>query len=101
MESATSIDITLPHPCPHAGENVRRCEALSKEIATLAGHLNAANRRFLKLIAEFDTRKGWNAEGCQSCAHWLNWKCGISVTDAREKGGRADAPEALPKLPQA
>jgi hypothetical protein len=98
MESAKSSDITLPHPFPQAGENADRCEALSKEIATLAGHLNAAHHRFLKLIAEFDTRKGWNAEGCQSCAHWLNWKCGIAMGAAREKVRAAHALETLPKI---
>ncbi|MFL6551656.1 MAG: hypothetical protein ACJ8OJ_23410, partial [Povalibacter sp.] len=46
--------------------------ALADEITLLSGHLNAANHRLLTLIAEFDTRDGWNAEGCQSCAHWLN-----------------------------
>ena len=46
-------------------------------ITTLAGHLNAAHARFLALIAELDRRKGWAEWGVKSCAHWLNWKCGI------------------------
>ncbi len=49
---------------------------LGNEITLLAGQINAANYRFLKLIAEFDSREAWAGEGIQSCAHWLNWKCG-------------------------
>jgi hypothetical protein len=37
------------------------------------------------LIAEFDRREGWSDGGTQSCAHWLNWKCGIDMGAAREK----------------
>ncbi len=46
---------------------------LLDEITTLAGHLNAANARFLSLIAELDRRGGWAEWGVKSCAHWLNW----------------------------
>ncbi len=91
MEAATSSDLTCSHPFAQAGANTKRCEALSKEIATLAGHLNAATHRFLKLIAEFDARNGWNEEGCQSCAHWLHWKCGLALNAAREKVRTAHA----------
>jgi len=36
----------------------------------MAGHLNAANYRWLTLIAEFDRRNGWVDNVTQSCAHW-------------------------------
>jgi hypothetical protein len=39
----------------------------------------------LELIAEFDRRNGWSEGGMKSCAHWLNWKCGIAIGAAREK----------------
>ena len=58
---------------------------LVEQITTLAGHLNAANARFLALIAELDRRRGWAEWGVKSCAHWLNWKCGIGLGAAREK----------------
>jgi len=58
---------------------------LGNEITLLAGQINAANYRFLKLIAEFDSREAWAGDGIQSCAHWLNWKCGIALGAAREK----------------
>jgi len=52
---------------------------LAARITELCGHLNAANRRWLALIAEFDRRKGWSDSLTQSCAHWLNWQCGIAL----------------------
>jgi Domain of unknown function (DUF222) len=71
---------------------------LKDEITRLAGHLNAANHRFLMLIAEFDRHEGWSDGGTQSCAHWLNWKCGIDMGAAREKVRTARALEDLPKI---
>lgn len=70
---------------------------LEMEIATLAAHINAATWRLLALVRCFDLRRGWNNGGARSCAHWLNWKCGIAVGAAREKVRVA---HALPKLPQ-
>ncbi len=72
--------------------------ALVAEITTLAGHLNAGNARFLSLIAELDRRRGWAEWGVKSCAHWLNWKCGIDLGAAREKVRVARALEKLPQL---
>jgi hypothetical protein len=73
-------------------------DELASEICTLAGHLNAANHRLLVLIAEFDKRNGWFEGVTQSCAHWLNWKCGIAMGAAREKVRVARALESLPKI---
>ena len=71
---------------------------LVAEITTLAGHLNAANARFLALIAELDRRKGWAEWGVKSCAHWLNWKCGIDLGAAREKVRVARVLVGLPRI---
>jgi hypothetical protein len=68
------------------------------EITMLAGHLNAGNARFLALIAELDRRRGWAEAGVKSCAHWLNWQCGISLGAAREKVRVARALESLPRV---
>src|ERR1041385_5520729 len=73
-------------------------QALAEEIQSLAGRINAANHRFLTLIAEFDRRNGWLSDGMQSCAHWLNWKCGVALGAAREKARVARALESLPKV---
>ena len=82
----TAATITVPTP------------TLAAEITELAGHLNAGTYRFLKLIAEFDNRNGWSDSATQSCAHWLNWKCGIDMGAAREKVRTAHALESLPKI---
>jgi hypothetical protein len=77
---------------------MRSIDDLAGEIFALAGHLNAANHRWLTLIAEFDRREGWSDSATQSCAHWLNWKCGIAMGAAREKVRVARALESLPKV---
>jgi hypothetical protein len=77
---------------------MRSIDELASEICTLSGHINAANHRLLVLIAEFDRRDGWHVEGSQSCAHWLNWKCGIALGAAREKVRVARALESLPRI---
>ncbi len=71
---------------------------LEAELLTLTGHLNAATHRWLVLLAEFDTRNAWNGGGTQSCAHWLNWKCGIDLGAAREKVRVAHALAKLPRI---
>lgn len=76
-------------------------DQLSDQITTLAGQINAATYRFLKLIAEFDRRNAWSGYGLRSCAHWLNWKCGIAMSPAREKVRTARALEGLPRINEA
>ena len=76
-------------------------EQLENQITTLAGQINAATYRFLKLIAEFDRRQAWSGYGIRSCAHWLNWKCGIAMAAAREKVRTARALEGLPAINEA
>ncbi len=71
---------------------------LEAQITELAGHLNAAQYRWLLLIAEFDRRYGWNDGATQTCAHWLNWKCGIDLGAAREKVRVAHALAKLPRI---
>ena len=74
-------------------------EKLGEEITLLAGQMNALNHRLLTLIAEFDQRKGWSVDGTvRSCAHWLNWKCGIALGAAREKVRVACCQQQLPLI---
>ena len=40
----------------------------------------------------------WHLDGICSCAHWLNWKCGIGMNAAREKVRVANALGELPKI---
>ena len=71
---------------------------LEAQITELAGQLNAANYRWLTLIAEFDRRHGWADGKLPSCAHWLNFKCGLNLGAAREKVRVAHALAGLPKI---
>ncbi len=80
------------------GETGLPLRELEAQITELAGHLNAANYRWLQLIAEFDRRKGWSDNVTQSCAHWLNWKCGLDIGAAREKVRVAHALARLPRI---
>jgi hypothetical protein len=78
-----------------SGLPIRELEA---QITELAGHLNAANHRWLVLIAEFDRRQGWSDGSTQSCAHWLSWKCGLDLGAAREKVRVGRSLESLPLI---
>ena len=90
MNNITCFPVELP---------LNRSEALCEEITLLAGQLNAGNYQFLKLIAEFDDCKGWSGGGTvKSCAHWLNWKCGINLGAAREKVRVAHCLDELPLI---
>ena len=71
---------------------------LEARITELAGQLNAAQYRWLCLIAEFDRRLGWSDGKLASCAHWLNFKCGLNLGAAREKVRVAHALAALPRI---
>ena len=51
----------------------------------LAGHLAAATCSFLLMVGEYDERGSWATWECLSCAHWLNWRCGVGMTAAREQ----------------
>jgi len=72
-------------------------EALGERIAELSAYIQAATYRLLVLLREFDERNGWNG-GFRSCAHWLNWRTGLSLGAAREKVRVAHALAELPKL---
>src|SRR6202522_1437405 len=72
--------------------------ALEAQITELAGQLNAAQYRWLMLIAELDRLKGWSDGQLPSCAHWLNFKCGLNLGAAREKVRVAHALSGLPKI---
>ncbi len=94
---ATVIDVSTPlvpppvvtdpvsHEAHRAAVSQHRAEAvrLGDDIAKLSARIQAATYELLVLIRAFDEREGW--EGCQSCAHWLNWRTGLKLGAAREK----------------
>lgn len=71
---------------------------LESELLTLAGHVAAAQCRFLRLLAEFDRRAGWAGPGIRSCAHWLSWRAGMSLRTASEHVRVARALTGLPAV---
>mgnify|MGYP001828688647 CR=1 FL=1 len=87
---------TIAHPVvrPEAAEAKR----LGDEITELCSYLYAAEARLLKRIREFDDKQCWAEQGFHSCAHWLNFKCGIGMNAAREKVRVAKALCDLPKM---
>jgi len=82
----------------NAAVPVSNLHTLEDQITELAAHISAATWRLLALIREYDLRSGWNCGGTRSCAHWLNWKCGIALGAAREKVRVAHALADLPKI---
>ncbi len=58
---------------------------LGSELTALAAHIDAATFRFLTLVLQFDLEAGWGITGALSCAHWLNYFCGIGIKAAHEK----------------
>src|ERR1700738_5349366 len=85
---------------PSRAPSLRRCSLaqLEAQITEPAGQLNAATYRWLTLIGEFDRRQGWADGSLHSCAHWLNFKCGLDLGAAREKVRVASALPGVPKI---
>ena len=83
------------------GDPVATIESIEDELTEMAGHINAINYRFIKLLADFDFMGGWKAPGVKSYAAWLNWKCGIGLMAAREKVRVARALSELPLIDEA
>jgi len=78
-----------------------RSEELGDEITELFGYITAATYDLLVKIREFDSEGLWELGGICSCAHWLNWKCGIGLNAGREKVRVANALGDLAKISEA
>ena len=76
-------------------------DELGDRLCELAAHIAAAQYRWLRLLSAFDRRQGWAPWGCRSCAHWLNWRCGLDIRSAREKVRVARALDSLPLISEA
>ncbi len=86
---------------PKSGLTEPELDRLEAEILTLCGHINAAEYRFLKLLADYDRACGWGRHGVASCVQWLNWQCGIGAVAARERVRTARALDDLPLISNA
>ena len=92
------MGLPVPVTTRFACDDVR----LGQEITLLSAQINVANYRLLKLIAEFDIRRGWHEGGAmRSCAHWLAAHCGMAIGAAREKVRVARRLAGLPEVEQA
>jgi len=81
-----------------ANQRREHIEHLEDQITELAAHIHAATFRLLEVLREYDECEGWGGKGLISCAHWLNWKCGIDLGTAREKVRVAHALKELPQI---
>jgi hypothetical protein len=81
-----------------ASVNRRSIDDLDAEICALARHMNAETYRLLMLVREFDDRFGWAKWGLRNCAEWLAWRCGLSLSAAREKVRTAQTLRGLPAI---
>ena len=100
--------MTSPEPTPYPENSLERSlqrrarsAELEPQIIKLAGEINAADYRFLKLLAEFDDNHGWWGDGIKSFAHWLNYMIGLNEVVAREKVRVARALTDLPLIDEA
>jgi hypothetical protein len=76
-------------------------DELGDRLCEHAAHIASAEYRWLRLLSAFDRRRGWADWGIRSCAHWLNWKCGLDLRSAREKVRVARALDDLPAICEA
>jgi hypothetical protein len=76
----------------------RSIDDLDGAICTLARHLSAETYRMLVLVREFDDRLGYAKWSFRSCAEWLAWRCGLSLSAAREKVRTAQALREMPAI---
>jgi len=84
-----------------ADPNPSDAEQLGAEITELCSYIYAAEAQLLTLIHRFDENEYWAEQGLCSCAHWLNFKCGMGMNAARERVRVAHALENLPKISEA
>ena len=85
-----------PHPAESAPTARRSIDDLDYEICALAKHINTEMHRMLVLVREFDERLGWAKWGSRNCAEWLAWRCGMSLSAARERIRTAHALRRMP-----
>src|SRR6476619_7600244 len=63
----------------------RSTTELAAEVLRTGRELSAAQCQWLTLLAEFDRRAGWAADGALSCVDWVVWRVGLARSTAKEK----------------
>ncbi len=97
MIESTTVSLHAD-PTATAPDDELPLERLEARICELAGHLAAATYQFLRLIADFDARRGWATWDLPSCSAWLAWKCQVASGTAREHVRVARALGELPVI---
>ncbi len=85
-------------PSASQADSHRSIDELDAAICRLASRIHAMNYELLVLVREFDDRMGWAKWSYPSCAEWLSWRCGLSLSAAREKVRTAQALRDLPGI---
>ena len=88
--------VTLPAESP--ADRLRSVEELDAAIVSLSRQVNSASYRLLVLVREFDDRLGWSHWSFPCASEWLAWRCGLSLSAAREKLRTAHALRGLPAI---
>jgi hypothetical protein len=73
-------------------------DELDAAICRLTRRMNTDCYQLLLLIRDFDDRLGWAKWSFASCAEWLAWRCGLTLSAAREKVRTAHALRNLPAI---
>lgn len=96
----SAVPNAVPNAVPAGSRNRPRqsIDDLDAAISRLASRINAVNYQLLVLVREFDDRMGWAKWSFACCAEWLSWRCGISLSAAREKVRTAQALRELPAI---
>ena len=91
MASVAPLETAYP-------DDYQRAEALANEITEFCSYLYAAEYQLLVKIREFDENGYWGGPELASCAHWLNFQCGMGMNAARERVRVAKALADLPRI---
>ncbi len=70
---------------------------LRRAVTRMAGHIDLADWRFIKLIAAMERTRSWREGGYCNLGNWLDHRCGLGPCAARE---RIRIGRALAKLPR-
>ena len=59
-------------------------EGLGRRLVRGVAEMAAFQAAWFEVLAEFDRRRGWEADGARSLSQWLSWRCGLDGRTARE-----------------
>ena len=92
------MSAVMTRPAFDYSDEQRSIDDLDRDICRLVRQMNAESYRMLVLVREFDDRFGYAKWTFKCCAEWLAWRCGISLSAAREKVRTAQALRSLPAI---